>query len=741
MRHGLCGAWLFCALPAYSQPVPPPTPAASAAAPRPAASAPTIAPQEVHIEGRAGDDDQARRDAVAGVVVVDREELDRYGDTSVLDVLQRQSGISIDGEQPRMRGMGGGYTLILLNGEPAPPGFSLDQLSPAEIERIEIIKGPSAEYGGVAGTINVILRTPPKLRQREWRANLGYRALRPAGSTSLSWGDRIGDLGFQLPISAFQWAGAGVSHAHRLSHGSSGELREQQVVGHDETRGGGINFGPRFDWRLAEGEQLQWQTFLQRNESDNRNRQHQEVLAGIPPSIVDSESASHGLWQMARTQMQWSLRRPDGRRFELRASAERSEGRSVGEYLGTAGSAAPLVRQNLSSNIGERISSGARLRWPLAEGHFLATGVDLEQRDRDELRRMIDNGVEWLTGSLGRSFQARMQRGVVFAQDDWTISSRASASLGLRGEFISTEASTSTGALERQRSVNWAPIVQLRYAFDEKSRDVVRGSVARSTRLPDLSTLMGRYSFNTTYERDTPNTPLAADSAGNPHLLPEKAWAFEASVEHYFASGGVASAGVFHRRIDGLIRRRIALESVAEASVPRWVSRPTNIGRAQSTGLELELKGQGDQLLPGWFAPRSGFQLRLSLSLYRSKVEEIDDPDARLEGQPPWSASFGFDQMPLKDVFGYGASLSYAPAFATQQTDMQRVWRDHVRRVDAYLLWRFSRETQLRFSAQQLAPWPTRSTSSIADLDGFNARSSNERDVRTQFNLNVVLRF
>lgn len=213
----------------------------------------TPAPQQVQVEGKAADESEQRRDAVAGVTVVDREELDRYGDTSVLDVLQRQAGVSIDGEQPRLRGLGGGYTLILLNGEPAPPGFSLEQLSPAEIERIEIIKGPSAEFGGVAGTINVILRTPPLLQQREWRTNASYRGLRPVASTNLSWGDRVGAIGFQMPLALYQWAGDGATSSLRLSRTPDGVLRESSTLGFDQWRGGGVNFGPRLVWRIEIG--------------------------------------------------------------------------------------------------------------------------------------------------------------------------------------------------------------------------------------------------------------------------------------------------------------------------------------------------------------------------------------------------------------------------------------------------------------------------------------------------------
>lgn len=38
-----------------------------------------------------------------------------------------------------MRGLGAGYTQILINGERAPAGFSMDSLAPDVIERIEVL--------------------------------------------------------------------------------------------------------------------------------------------------------------------------------------------------------------------------------------------------------------------------------------------------------------------------------------------------------------------------------------------------------------------------------------------------------------------------------------------------------------------------------------------------------------------------------------------------------------------------
>lgn len=712
--------------------------AAGASLPLQAQTAPA---QQIQIEARSDNATDQRRNALVSMTVIDRDELDQHGDASVLDVLQRLPGITLDGEVPRFRGLGAGYTQILINGEPAPPGFSLDQIAPAEIERIEIVKGPTAEFSGVAGTINVILRVPPRTLQRELRVHTSYRGLRPVGSLNLSWGDRVGALGFQLPVATYQWAGNGSSQSWRLSRLPSGELREQQVSGRDQWHGGGLNFGPRFDWRFSEFETLQWQTFLQAHRSGNRSSSHIDVLQGTPPTVIDSSNRNQGDWQMARSQLQWQRRTPEGQRFELKASWQATLGRSDGRYLGLEGSGVQALQRNTHNrNEDGRVSVGARLRLPWAEGHALLAGADLERRERDELRRVVENGVELFTGSVGRAFDARMDRLVLFVQDELLLSSRQSALLGLRVESIASTAAT-TAEPVTQRASTVSPVLHFRHAFDDKGRNLVRASLSRSSRLPDLSTLMGRYSLNTTYERNVSNTPLAADSAGNPRLRPERAWAADVAIENYLPGGGVLSASVFQRRIEGLIRRRIGLETVPDASAPRWVSRPVNFGSALSSGAELEIKGRGEDLLPALFAPRSGWNLRASVSRYRSSVEQIDDPDARLEGQPPWSATLGFDRQLPRSIVSFGASLAYTPAFATQQTDLQRIWRSQARNVDAFLLLKFSRELHLRLSVNNAAPLDARSASSVQDLDGFTARSESLRPGVAQYSANLMLRF
>ncbi len=129
----------------------------------------------VEVIGTAGETDQ-RRASTAAKIIVGKEDIERFGDSSVSEVLKRLPGVTMGGRpgrggDVRMRGMGGGYTQLLVNGERMPPGFSLDNLTPDQVERIEVMRAPTAEYGAraVAGTINVVLKEALKKTLNEVR--------------------------------------------------------------------------------------------------------------------------------------------------------------------------------------------------------------------------------------------------------------------------------------------------------------------------------------------------------------------------------------------------------------------------------------------------------------------------------------------------------------------------------------------------------------------------------------------
>ena len=120
-----------------------------------------------------------RKDSTTAVVSFGRTEIERYGERNLVDLLSRLPGVSVDraggtGAEVRLQGLGAGYTQILINGERAPIGFTLDSLSPEVVERIEVMRSATADLGtqAIAGTINIVLRKVPSQDQREVVVNL-----------------------------------------------------------------------------------------------------------------------------------------------------------------------------------------------------------------------------------------------------------------------------------------------------------------------------------------------------------------------------------------------------------------------------------------------------------------------------------------------------------------------------------------------------------------------------------------
>ena len=86
-----------------------------------------------------------------------------------------------------MRGLGSGYTQILLDGERVQGGLSLDSIDPDQVERIEILRAPTAETGAqaIAGTINIVTREGFTKRLNDLKLGVGLENGRAA--PSLSW--------------------------------------------------------------------------------------------------------------------------------------------------------------------------------------------------------------------------------------------------------------------------------------------------------------------------------------------------------------------------------------------------------------------------------------------------------------------------------------------------------------------------------------------------------------------------
>lgn len=700
-------------------------------------------PQRVEIRGSELTDTEQRRREPVAKQIFGREELDKYGDVSVTDVLKRLPGVTLSGGNPRLRGLGAGYTLILVNGERAPPGFSLENLPPSQVERIEVTKGPTAEHSAqaVAGTINIILRAAARQRQRELRVGLAYTAESPVPSFNASLGDRVGAFSYMLPLSGYQWRGAAEREIIRLGRDAALLPQELIVRAQDRWRGGGATLGPRLSFKPNEAWTIESQTFAQRNEWQSASLVGTQVLLGSTPTSVWDDSENRGHWQTLRTGVQVNRRSPQGHRFEAKLGVQHADSRFRTDVDGFDGAGQQtLVRLAQGSSREQSRSTSGKFYTPLFEGHGLSAGWDLEARRRVEERSLLENGQPVLTGFEGEAFRARIERQALYLQDEWEIAPQWSTYLGLRAERIAT---ASRGSADERRSTSSVvtPLWHLNYRLDPKGRDLIRASLTRTYKAPDLNALMARPGINTSYPTSGPNTEITPDRVGNPLLQPELSTGLDIAFEKYFPGGGVFSVGTFHRRVNGLIRNAVTRETVAWSPVPRWVSRPVNLSRASSSGVELEIKGKAEELLPaGWKAP-AGMSLRASLSAYRSRVDDIPGPANRLEGQLPLSFTAGLDHAVAGTPLTWGFNLARTPGYEVQQTAAQRLEQGRSRNLDAYVLWTFSRQMLLRVAGNNVAPLDEVNRISLVDEGGLAQSTRTLRRPRPSFNANLTFKF
>jgi outer membrane receptor for ferrienterochelin and colicins len=698
---------------AQTAPAAAPSPALSAPArapqpPAPAASAPS---QRIEITGGRASDTEQRRQSTAAKIVIGREEIERFGDSNTLEVLKRLPGVTVPGAPgrggpPRMRGMGGGFTQLLIDGERIPPGFSLESIPPEQIERIEILRAPTAETGAraIAGTINIVLREGfrKKLNDVNLGAQFEHGTVSPGGSWTRN--DTLGDWIVNTSLFAFRRRVANESEGQRVdtdaATGATLLERSSRSESLDQRRG--ANLTGRLQWRDASGSSLMVQPVFVLSEGLNRASGTVVQQSGAEPLLYDrSETMTDGRFTLARINLNFNHRLgASGPRLEWRAGHGDGHWRSDQRRLESGGATGPVARviDEDTDNRDRNSTLSLKASALVGTGHNAVAGVELERNRRTEGKTTAIDGVPQLA-EFGDALSASARRVALYAQDEWSISPRWAVHLGVRTESIVTEGEGAGGLTETNRSRVTTPLAHTVWKFDEKANDQVRLSLTRSYRSPNLNQLIGRPGINRVNPAPGANTEVTADSAGNPALRPEVALGLDLAAERYLADGGVLSANLFHRRIRDLIRNVVALEDVSwSPGAPRFVSRPRNIGQAASSGLELEAKFRIDQLVAD--GPRT--DIRANASLFRSRVDAVPGPDNRISEQPGGTLNLGADHRFRGTPLAVGGSFNHTPGYRTRLDVDRWVVQNERNALDAYAVWTFAPETKLRVSLGNL---------------------------------------
>jgi outer membrane receptor for ferrienterochelin and colicin len=701
--------------------------------------------QKVTIKGTAASYD-ARRDDTASKTVVGSEEIQKYGDTSINDVLKRVPGITVGGAagrgggEIRMRGLGAGYTQILINGEKAPAGFSIDNLSPDVIERIEVMRAASAEFStqSIAGTINIVLKKTVKLDQHVFKLSGAKGSKFSSPSASLQVSDRDGALSYSVGVNAWRYQYDRVTPSTETGTDAAGVATVGRAsTWADRGRSDGVNLSPRLTWTLDDGDTLTWQTFINYNTfaSTSQSLTQVELAADDGPDYdrIDSQFSSHN--GFGRTDLNWVAKLEEGARLDIKFGLNTSRNAADSGNLGSKlGRPINLDRTVVSTTTEQGFSSQGKYSRPLVLGaardgedapeHALAVGWDVGMTDRDDHRRQREAPLPNSNPTnLDEDFSARISRVALYGQDEWNITAAWSMYAGVRWEGYETEIDGAGFEPVSQRSSVLSPLFQTLFKLPNK-KDQLRLALTRTYKAPPTANMVPRNFISTN------NSRLDPDRRGNPRLKPEVALGLDASIEHYWGDGAMVSASASLRQIEDYTHNVLVQEG------DRWLAMQVNDGRAETRGIELEAKLPLKALLDD--AP--ALDLRASVSRNWSKVDSVPGPDNRLDQQVPLSATLGVDYKSPDGILSTGTSFSFRNGGLARMTESQSGYNTVRRDLDVYALWKIDTQNNVRVAVSNLLAQDYTTASLYADALGTSARST-VNGGETQFRVTVERRF
>lgn len=645
------------------------------------------AAERVVITGSQGESE--RSNSAASVTTVTRDSMLRNGDASVVDALRRIAGITVGGgassrdAEIRMRGLGSGYTQILINGEPAPPGFQIGSLLPTQIDRIEISKTARSDVSGqaIAGTINIILRTdtratqPPEFRVSSAAGRIGTET---AIETQYSQAHGPVVMGFSASLqedrkdfaSALRYTG---SDAVRVIEDRTTDRR----MGDDNTI---IGLRPRLEWKVGPAETLVVDGLIQ---SRRQSLSWSDTLAskvGTPPPYQLGISAAKTQTSLVSASLAWTRDLAGAARISLKASANRSDRDSKARVLNFDTGGLQVLDRHIDAeetNGGRSLST--RFNAPYVADHDIVAGFEIVNSTRIERRIQRDVvPVDVVPDDRDESFDTAVTRVSVYLQDEWILGPRLTALLGVRSESLVAHVYGSELESFRNRYNLLGPAFN--FLWKPAAGHSVRLAVGRTFKTPTPRELTPRRWLS------SDNTPASPDFQGRPNLKPERSLGVDAAYEVITAAWS-ATASLTYRRIDDVVLDRVELIG------DRYVQSPFNAGHSVVGAIE----GEGRLSLRKADPSLPNVDIRLGLARNLSRVDSVSGPNNRLANQVPMSASVGVEYRP-DDVYALGGSFAFEGGGVSRAADNQSRWTSARRVLDAYVRAYFSRDATIRIS-------------------------------------------
>lgn len=572
--------------------------------------------------------------ATGSLVVVDRADIAQLGAFSVADVLRQLPGVQVTpnangGIEIRMRGMERSATQLLIDGQRVGSGrtqLPLDQLPAEVVERIEVVRAPTAEFSGATGgTLNIVLRQASAQRETIIRLTDNTVWGRHAGQAFFSKAGPLPGTGKTAPAADADepptqpWSYfVAVSHIGLLL--GSDVDRERRVDGESVfTSAAQGRFKrtdqtllPRLQGRIGPSDQLALRGTLSRARFAGRYDSEGDGTGATGPYQLDTTEAHRYRRQYLQGAADWTHRFA---RSKLETTLALSRASDAVDREGATGADAYAFRDDRN----DRLRSLSAKLSGTADPLLWQLGALVDERRLDvENQSQAPGQTEHGGGLLNLGVVLRRQ--VLWGQNEWELPAHTTLTAGLRAESLAIRGSDAALLAERRTNL-LQPSLHLRTPIDEQLQ--WRMNLSRVTRNPNIWDLVDRrIPSQGSNGLDNP------DTAGNPALRPEVAWTLDTGLERRLAPQGQLGLNLFVRRLHNTIA------TVTTLDAGRWTERRGNVGRAVVWGLEADAKTGLT-----WLGLGADWTLSANASLLQSRMLDGADAGSRIPGQARYTAS------------------------------------------------------------------------------------------------------
>jgi len=529
-----------------------------------------------------------RVDGPAPVLEFGPDYFQRFEPRTVGDMLKRTPSAAFVGsdmgefDDLQIRGLGAGYTQILIDGERVPGSgfdrsFFVDRIPAELVERVEIVRSPSANRSGdaVAGALNIVMRDAYSLNGGYVRAGvLSYSDDELEGALSGVWGGALGPARLLLGASYQGRHNPKDKFSQRFTSAPGGVNWEgdpsytlNDIETQDDIRDGeDYTLNASLIMPVGAGE-LQLEGVFVRTEREELEDSLEFDDVGDLITIVPG----YAFIQQDNMQFQADFEHPlFGGQFKVdfafaRFEEDTTEGETETELDGAGLIDAFAGEEETLRFTDDEYSFSLAQEFNLAENLRLEFGLDWAVKERDgalTTREFEFDGVApigdappyvgdpWtdpdadLDSGLadGGNFlieEERLDPYVMFSGVTGAFEWEA----GLRYETTDVEVTDRDAPFTASNSYDaLLPSAHLRWNLTDDDR--LNFSVARTVRRPSF-----RYIMPTTFEGEFEDN----DFVGNPGIDAETAWGIDIGFEHRLGRVGVIGVNVFYRDVQDVL--------------------------------------------------------------------------------------------------------------------------------------------------------------------------------------------